>query len=245
VLSFACARSHLARSPCAGPSVPFRHKPTAGAARPAAVASPACFLHEIAIAPGPSPNTPTPQPGAGPASLATSHTQRGRAASLQALPLAEPRSMASVPIVSRAPAPLDEVIKDMGRVSRLSRPQDSRRRAGNNELSVVFSLGLELVPPPCARPPMRPVDAHGEGTTICGRAIGSWSGSPRTEFEVNLVTEVLSSAAAKGHLALGVIEAAEQAGSSGQDKTVIEATSGNTGIGLAMVCIFWEAKLGP
>jgi hypothetical protein len=27
-------------------------------------------------------------------------------------------------------------------------------------------------------------------------------------------------------------------------QTVIEATSGNTGIGLAMVCIFWEAWLG-
>jgi cysteine synthase len=24
----------------------------------------------------------------------------------------------------------------------------------------------------------------------------------------------------------------------------MEATSGNTGIGLAMVCIFWETKLG-
>jgi cysteine synthase len=27
-------------------------------------------------------------------------------------------------------------------------------------------------------------------------------------------------------------------------QTLIEATSGNTGIGLAMVCISWEAKLG-
>src|SRR5580704_17245549 len=37
-------------------------------------------------------------------------------------------------------------------------------------------------------------------------------------------------------LALGVIEAAEQSGELKPGQTVIEATSGNTGIGLAMVC---------
>jgi cysteine synthase A len=37
-------------------------------------------------------------------------------------------------------------------------------------------------------------------------------------------------------LAFGVIEAAERDGSLGPGQTVIEATSGNTGIGLAMVC---------
>jgi cysteine synthase A len=40
----------------------------------------------------------------------------------------------------------------------------------------------------------------------------------------------------KDRLALGVIEAAERAGALTPGQTVIEATSGNTGIGLAMVC---------
>jgi cysteine synthase len=40
----------------------------------------------------------------------------------------------------------------------------------------------------------------------------------------------------KDRLALGVIEAAEQSGELKPGQTVVEATSGNTGIGLAMVC---------
>ena len=40
----------------------------------------------------------------------------------------------------------------------------------------------------------------------------------------------------KDRLALGIIEAAERDGSLSPGQTVIEATSGNTGIGLAMVC---------
>jgi len=40
----------------------------------------------------------------------------------------------------------------------------------------------------------------------------------------------------KDRLALGVIEAAERSGELKAGQTVIEATSGNTGIGLAMVC---------
>src|SRR5450432_117566 len=40
----------------------------------------------------------------------------------------------------------------------------------------------------------------------------------------------------KDRLALGVIEAAEQSGELKPGQTVGEATSGNTGIGLAMVC---------
>jgi cysteine synthase A len=40
----------------------------------------------------------------------------------------------------------------------------------------------------------------------------------------------------KDRLALAVIEAAEQDGSLKLGQTVVEATSGNTGIGLAMVC---------
>ena len=40
----------------------------------------------------------------------------------------------------------------------------------------------------------------------------------------------------KDRLALGVIEAAERSGALKTGQTVVEATSGNTGIGLAMVC---------
>src|SRR6201991_1383957 len=40
----------------------------------------------------------------------------------------------------------------------------------------------------------------------------------------------------KERLALGVIEAAERSGELKPGQTVVEATSGNTGIGLAMVC---------
>src|SRR5262245_10158614 len=40
----------------------------------------------------------------------------------------------------------------------------------------------------------------------------------------------------KDRLALGVIEEAERTGALKPGQTVIEATSGNTGIGLAMVC---------
>ena len=46
----------------------------------------------------------------------------------------------------------------------------------------------------------------------------------------------------KDRLALGVIEAAEQSGDLEPGQTVVEATSGNTGIGLAMVC---AAKAHP
>src|ERR1043166_3699539 len=40
----------------------------------------------------------------------------------------------------------------------------------------------------------------------------------------------------KDRLAIAVIEAAEQSGELKPGQTVVEATSGNTGIGLAMVC---------
>jgi cysteine synthase len=47
----------------------------------------------------------------------------------------------------------------------------------------------------------------------------------------------------KDRLALGVIEAAEQSGELKPGQTVLEATSGNTGIGLAMVCAAKEHPL--
>ncbi len=43
-------------------------------------------------------------------------------------------------------------------------------------------------------------------------------------------------ASVKDRLALGIIEAAERSGALEPGQTVVEATSGNTGIGLAMVC---------
>lgn len=56
---------------------------------------------------------------------------------------------------------------------------------------------------------------------------------------VNLYAKVESFnplSSVKDRLALGVIEAAEAAGELKPGQTVVEATSGNTGIGLAMVC---------
>jgi len=56
---------------------------------------------------------------------------------------------------------------------------------------------------------------------------------------INLFVKVESfnpSGSVKDRLALGVIEDAEQSGTLKPGQTVIEATSGNTGIGLAMVC---------
>src|ERR1700719_3564036 len=56
---------------------------------------------------------------------------------------------------------------------------------------------------------------------------------------VNLFVKIEASnplGSVKDRLALGVIEAAEKSGALKPGQTVIEATSGNTGIGLAMVC---------
>jgi cysteine synthase A len=56
---------------------------------------------------------------------------------------------------------------------------------------------------------------------------------------VNLYVKIESfnpMASVKDRLALGVIEDAERSGALSPGQTVIEATSGNTGIGLAMVC---------
>lgn len=47
----------------------------------------------------------------------------------------------------------------------------------------------------------------------------------------------------KDRVALAMIEAAEASGELTPDKTIIEATSGNTGVGLAMVCAVKGYKL--
>ena len=57
--------------------------------------------------------------------------------------------------------------------------------------------------------------------------------------DVNVYVKVESfnpGGSVKDRLALAVIEAAEQDGTLKPGQTMIEATSGNTGIGLAMVC---------
>jgi cysteine synthase A len=57
--------------------------------------------------------------------------------------------------------------------------------------------------------------------------------------DVNLYVKVESfnpMGSVKDRLALGVIEDAEQSGELSAGQTIVEATSGNTGIGLAMVC---------
>ena len=57
--------------------------------------------------------------------------------------------------------------------------------------------------------------------------------------EVNLYVKIEAQnpmGSVKDRLALGVIEDAEERGLLRPGQTVVEATSGNTGIGLAMVC---------
>mgnify|MGYP001819629275 FL=1 len=54
---------------------------------------------------------------------------------------------------------------------------------------------------------------------------------------INVKAEFLNPAAAvKDRLAISIIEEAERSGALKPGQTVVEATSGNTGIGLAMVC---------
>src|SRR6266478_6250032 len=61
--------------------------------------------------------------------------------------------------------------------------------------------------------------------------------TPRTDVNFYVKIEAFNPlGSVKDRLALGVIEAAEEAGQLKGGQTVIEATSGNTGIGLAMVC---------
>src|SRR5262249_49388145 len=59
--------------------------------------------------------------------------------------------------------------------------------------------------------------------------------TPRNDVNLFVKIEAFNPlGSVKDRLALGVIEAAEEAGQLRRGQTVIEATSGNTGIGLAM-----------
>src|SRR5262249_19586574 len=61
--------------------------------------------------------------------------------------------------------------------------------------------------------------------------------TPRADVNLFVKIEAFNPlGSVKDRLALDVIEAAEEAGQLKRGQTVIEATSGNTGIGLAMVC---------
>jgi cysteine synthase A len=61
--------------------------------------------------------------------------------------------------------------------------------------------------------------------------------APRADVNLYVKIEAFNPlGSVKDRLALGVIEAAEKSGELKPGQTVIEATSGNTGIGLAMVC---------
>lgn len=75
--------------------------------------------------------------------------------------------------------------------------------------------------------------------------LGTIGGTPVVKLSklapegINLYAKVESFnplSSVKDRLALGVIEAAEKSGALKAGQTVVEATSGNTGIGLAMVC---------
>ncbi|MDG2154449.1 MAG: pyridoxal-phosphate dependent enzyme, partial [Gammaproteobacteria bacterium] len=78
-----------------------------------------------------------------------------------------------------------------------------------------------------------------------GNILGTIGNTPIVQLNklapagVNLYAKVESFnplSSVKDRLALGVIEAAEKSGALKPGQTVVEATSGNTGIGLAMVC---------
>lgn len=91
-------------------------------------------------------------------------------------------------------------------------------------------------------PPIRTTDGHGRlfesivdtiGDTPCIRVNNL---APR-HATIYVKAEFFNPAASvKDRLAIGIIEAAERSAALKPGQTVVEATSGNTGIGLAMVC---------
>jgi cysteine synthase A len=93
-----------------------------------------------------------------------------------------------------------------------------------------------------SKPPIRTTDGRGRlfdsivdtiGNTPCIRVNNL---APR-HATIYVKSEFFNPAASvKDRLAIGIIEAAERSGVLKPGQTVVEATSGNTGIGLAMVC---------
>src|SRR5581483_9191425 len=89
-------------------------------------------------------------------------------------------------------------------------------------------------PRPCRRP--RPARSS---ATNCAAEGGTMPGRYASILETvgnTPVVRINPLASVKDRLALGVIEDAERRGLLKPGQTVVEATSGNTGIGLAMVC---------
>src|SRR3712207_1322365 len=92
------------------------------------------------------------------------------------------------------------------------------------------------------KPPIRTTDGRGRlfesivdtiGNTPCIRVNDL---APK-HVTIYVKAEFFNPAASvKDRLAIGIIEAAERSGALRPGQTVVEATSGNTGIGLAMVC---------
>src|SRR5215218_6946250 len=91
-------------------------------------------------------------------------------------------------------------------------------------------------------PPIRTTEGHGQlfdsivdtiGNTPCIRVNNL---APK-HVTIYVKAEFFNPAASvKDRLAIGIIEAAERKGLLKPGQTIVEATSGNTGIGLAMVC---------
>ena len=93
-----------------------------------------------------------------------------------------------------------------------------------------------------AQPPIRTTNGHGRlfesvvdtiGNTPCIRVNNLAPEGVRLYVKAEAFNPAAS---VKDRLAIGIIEAAERSGALKPGQTVVEATSGNTGIGLAMVC---------
>ena len=68
-----------------------------------------------------------------------------------------------------------------------------------------------------------------------GQIKTAWTEGLKAEIAVKL--EFFNpGSSVKDRIAEAMVEAAEKAGKIGKDTVIVEATSGNTGIGLAMVC---------
>jgi cysteine synthase A len=106
-----------------------------------------------------------------------------------------------------------------------------------------LNVDSELMNSPALRYP--PVQSWGQQPTLHDNILSTVGNTPIVKINklapqgVNVYAKLESFnplGSVKDRLALGIIEAAERDGSLLPGQTVIEATSGNTGIGLAMVC---------